>query len=126
MQADLEAQEKQPLIERGADGEYEDTRGKNNQHLLTHQKQMLREQDNQLDTLSGVVQGIKYENQNFNTEVTDQNKMLGKLNTDIDRTHRNMIKVDSRLKELIAKSNQTCLWIIIIIEIIVLILLIVV
>lgn len=31
--------------------------------------------------------------------------MLGHLNTDIDKTHMKMVKVDSRLKELISKSN---------------------
>ena len=46
--------------------------------------------------------------------------MLGKLGTDMDRTHNKMIKVDNKLKELIAKSNQCTLWIIIIIEIVVL------
>jgi len=36
-----------------------------------------------------------------------------------------MVKVDNKLKELIAKSNQWCLWIIVIVEIVVLILLLV-
>jgi len=52
--------------------------------------------------------------------------MLGKLNVDMDRTNNKMVKVDSRLKELIAKSNQWCLWLIILIEIVVLILVIVI
>jgi len=69
----------------------------------------------------GVVQGIKYEGQNFNEEVTKQNKMLGKLNTDMDKTQAKMVKVDSKLKELIAKSSQTCLWITIVIEVIILV-----
>ncbi len=69
----LEAQENRTLIERGADGEYDDTRGKTNQNLLQHQKDLIKDQDAQLDNLAGVVQGIKYENQNFNAEVTDQN-----------------------------------------------------
>ena len=50
-----------------------------------------------------------------------QNKMLGKLNTDMDKTQAKMVKVDSKLKELIAKSSQTCLWITIVIEIIILV-----
>jgi hypothetical protein len=31
--------------------------------------------------------------------------MLGKLNTDMDKTQAKMVKVDSKLKELIAKSS---------------------
>ena len=47
--------------------------------------------------------------------------MIDRLNDDITRTEMNMIKVDSKMKELIANSNQCCLWTIIIIELIVLI-----
>lgn len=31
--------------------------------------------------------------------------MLDKINTDVDKTHQKMVKVDNKLKELIAKSN---------------------
>ena len=58
-----------------------------------------------MDGLGGIIQNIKYDGQNFNTEVNYQNQMLGKLNTDIDKTHDKMVKVDSKLKELIAKSS---------------------
>ena len=62
------------------------------------------------------MQGIKYENENFNQEVTYQNKLLDKLDNDIDRTHQKMIKVDTKLKNLIALSSTCCIWIIIILE----------
>jgi hypothetical protein len=71
------------------------------------------------------VTNIKYENQNFNQEVTMQNRMLGDINVQVDRTHQKMVKVDGKLKELIAKSNQWCLWVIIVVELVVLILLLV-
>lgn len=44
--------------------------------------------------------------------------MLDRLDDDIERTHNKMIKIDSKLKKLIASSKTCCLWIIIIIEII--------
>lgn len=66
---------------------------------------MLQDQDRHLDELGGIVSNIKYEGQNFNQEVTTQNKMLDKLGTDMDKTHNKMVKVDSRLKELIASSS---------------------
>ena len=42
--------------------------------------------------------------------------MLEELNEDFDETEANMVKVDTKMKELIAKSNQCCLWIILLIE----------
>ena len=51
--------------------------------------------------------------------------MLTDINSQVDRTHQKMVKVDNKLKELIAKSNQCCLWVIVIVEIVVLILLLV-
>lgn len=119
---DLEAR---PLMQKGEDGEYEGTRGKDNRQVLQHQKNLIRNQDEHLDQIAGIVQNIKYENQNFGQEVTYQNKMLTDLNTQVDRTHQKMVKVDNKLKELIAKSNQCCLWVIVIVEIVVLILLLV-
>ena len=52
--------------------------------------------------------------------------MLTKLGTDMDKTHNKMVKVDSKLKELIASSSQCCLWVVIFIEIAVLILVIII
>ena len=99
---DLEAR---PLVKRGEDGEYEDTRNLNNKQILKKQKDMLKDQDKHLDEIGGIVKNIKYDNENFNEEITHQNKMLTKLGTDMDRTHNKMVKVDNKLKELIAKSN---------------------
>lgn len=81
---------------------------------------MLKDQDKHLDEIGGIVKNIKYDNENMGDELTYQNKLLGKLGTDMDRTHNKMVKVDSKLKELIANSNQCTLWIIIIIEIVLL------
>jgi hypothetical protein len=75
---DLEAR---PLMQKGEDGEYEETRGQDNRQVLTIQKKMIKNQDEHLDQIAGIVQNIKYENQNFGQEVTYQNKMLGDLNT---------------------------------------------
>jgi hypothetical protein len=54
-----------------------------------------------------------------------QNHMLGKLNTDIDKSQMKMMKVDSKLKLIVAKSNTCKLWVIIFIEIALLIILII-
>ena len=75
-----------------------------------------------MDEIGAIVSNLRYEGQNFNQEVTYQNKMLDKVNTDIDKNQRKMVKVDNRLKNLIKSSNQCCLWCIIITEIVALIL----
>lgn len=110
---------------KGEDGEYGDTRGLGNRQVLDKQKQMLKDQDKHLDELGGIVSNIKYEGQNFDQEVTYQNKMLDRVNNDIDRNQAKMLKVDNRLKNLIKQSNQCCLWCIIITEIVILVLLLV-
>ena len=54
--------------------------------------------------------------------MTLQNKMLDKVNNDIDKNQAKMVKVDNKLKHLIKSSNQCMLWCIIITEIVALVL----
>ena len=44
------------------------------------QKQMLREQDDRLEEVDGVIRVIKHENEDFGKEVNLQTKMLTGLN----------------------------------------------
>ena len=60
--------------------------GKDNRQLLTMQKQMIRDQDNDLDEVGGVIKVIKIENENFGHEVNLQSKMLTGLNQRVDKT----------------------------------------
>ena len=92
-------------MNRGEDGEFDGTRGKDNKQLISKQKQMIKNHDLQIDEIGGIVSSLKYNGQNFDQEVNYHNKILGKLNTDIDKTHNKMVKVDSKLKELISKSS---------------------
>lgn len=46
--------ESKPLMARGEDGEYDDTRNVDNRGLLEKQKGMLKEQDKQLDEIHGI------------------------------------------------------------------------
>ena len=91
-----------------------------NQQLLQEQKKLVKNQDTHLDQLGGIIQNIKHENQNFSTEVNQQNKMLDSLQLDMDDTHSKMLKVDNKLKNIVANTSQTKMWCIIIIEIILL------
>lgn len=65
---------------------------------------------------------IKYEGQNFGEEATLQNKMLDKLDTDLERTNDKMMSVDNNMKRLIQKSNQKALYVILCLEVLCLIL----
>jgi len=75
--------------------------------------------------LIGVVQTIKYEGEDFNSEAKRQNKMLEELNEDFDETTENMIRVDNKMKELIKKASQCKLWTVLIIEFVILLVLII-
>ena len=46
--------------------------------------------------------------------------MLDSLQLDIDETHNKMIKVDSRLKEIVANTNTCRMWCVVIAEILLL------
>ena len=96
-----------PLMRvKDAEGETDDTKDRTNQQLLELQKQNLAKQDRQLDEVIGITQAIKGEAQNFNDEVTLQNKMLDKLDGDLDQTNKKMVRVDNNMKRLIKKTNQ--------------------
>ena len=105
---------------RDKDGDFKHTKDMGSKQLLKEQKKMIDTQDVALDQLGGIIQNIKYENQNFNTEVTTQNKMLDSLSVDMDNTHDQMLKVDNKLKHIVANTSQCKLWLIIIAEIFVL------
>jgi t-SNARE complex subunit (syntaxin) len=85
----------------------------------------LKDQDKHLDDIKVITGQIRYEAQNFNEEVTDQNKMLDNLNQNMDKTEKKFDKANKRLDKFIRNSNQGCLWCIIIAEIVVLVLLII-
>ena len=108
-------------VTRDEDGEMANTRGLDNQTLLQQQRNMLDKQDQQLDKIGNVVDQIRYENQNFANELKIQDKMLDKVNDELDENNANMIKLDTKLKGMLAKGSICKLWVVLIIEIIVLI-----
>ncbi|CAI2380021.1 unnamed protein product [Moneuplotes crassus] len=109
----------------GEDGEYSNTRGKNNAEIITVEKQMLNNQDHHFDKLSAIAHELKYEAQEGGKEIDGQVDMLDTLNRDMDKTNIKMMRVDGRLKKLVAESNHCCLWCIIVLQLVGLVLLIV-
>jgi len=77
---------------------------------------MLREQDDELDGVIGVVKATKYEAQDFGTEIRGQNARIQKLGDDMTRTEENMVDADSKMQNLLAASNHCWLWMVIAIE----------
>ena len=80
---DLESNTKYKAA-REEDGEYAHTKELNAAQLMVHNKNAFLETDKQLDKISNIVGQIHYENENFKDEVGLQNKMLDKVNKDID------------------------------------------
>ena len=105
---------------RDSNGEFDSTRGLSKSQILSQQQSLVQNQDVHLDQLGGIISNIKYENQNFSTEVKQQNKMLDSLSVDMDDTHDKMLKVDTKLKNIVANTSTCKLWMVIIVEIIIL------
>lgn len=90
----------------GDDSEYMNTRGKNNKQVLDVQKDMLRKQDDQFDQISGIAHNMAQDGRMIGEELEHQNNMLDDLNRGMDKTNMKMMRVDSKLKKLIAESSQ--------------------
>ena len=73
-QAALAAAQESARYDKGEDGEFDKTRDLDNRQVLAHQKQMLKDQDQDLEGVIGVVKATKYEAQDFNSEIKSQNK----------------------------------------------------
>ena len=77
---------------------------------------MLKDQDEDLDEVIGIVKATKYEAQDFNTEIKGQNVRIENLGKEIDVTEENMVDASSKMENLLGASNQCYLWIVITIE----------
>ena len=90
----------------GDDGEYANTRGKDNKQVLEVQKKMLHDQDKHFDALAGIAHNMKADGAMIGEELDYQNNMMDDLNRGMDKTHMKMMRVDGKLKKLISESNQ--------------------
>ena len=90
----------------GDDGEYDNTRNKDNRQVLNVQKEMLKKQDEHYDELQGIAANMKENGRMIGQELDLQNDMMDNLNKDMDKTNIKMMRVDGKLKKLIAESNQ--------------------
>lgn len=99
--------------------------GKENREIVVMHRQMIKDQDNKLDEVIGVVKVIKHENEDFADELGRQNNMLRGLNDRVDQTTARMRRVDERLKHMIAKQSKSFYYVVILVEILAIALLII-
>ena len=83
---------------------------------------MIRDQDNDLVEVGGVIKIIKNENENFGHEVNLQTKMLTGLNQRVDKTTSKILRVDERLKSMVNKRSTMFYYGIIAVEVVAIIL----
>ena len=99
---------------------------KSSKQLQLEQKQMLKNQESQLEEIFGVTSAIKYEGQNIDTELREQQPIISNLKDEIERNQIKMVKLDSRLKTLVAQTSPCKLMMLIFCEFFVLIMLVLV
>ena len=93
--------------------------------LKNQQKQLLNEQENQLDEIYGVTKAIKYEGQNIDTELKAQMPVIENLKDEMDKNQMQMMKLDNKLKNLIAQTSSCKLVTFIVLQVVIMVLLII-
>ena len=112
--AGMDLEDQQPLM---ADGTM------STKALKLQQRQLLNQQEDQLDEIMGVTKAIKYEGQNIDTELKSQAPIMENLKDEMDKNQMKMMKLDSKLKTLVAQTSACKLTLFIILEFIILVLL---
>jgi SYP5 family syntaxin len=79
---------------------------------MREQQELLKDQDETLDTLHGGVQRIKALGGVMRDELAEQAVILDSLEDDVERTDSNMQSVNKRLKDLVeqTKKSDKALW----------------
>ena len=85
---------------------------------------MLARQEEQLEEIYGVTQAIRYEGENVATELKTQAPILANLGDEMEKNTMKMVKLDNRLKTLVAQSSPCKLLLLIFCEFLVLLILI--
>ena len=101
----------------GFDKDY-DVNNLTTKDLVQVQKNMISEQDEQIEILTGVVGNIHRGQEVMRDELTYQNEeLLPQLEKGIDQNTSKMIKVNKTLAKLLKSSSNCCLYIIILFQI---------
>jgi len=99
------------VFDRQADGparETEQTAELDNHGLVVLQRNIMRDQDTQLDDLSRVVSSTKHISMAIGEEVDLQNRLLDDLDHDIDTNQWRLKNATRKAKELFKKNRSSC------------------
>eukprot|EP01017_Pseudomicrothorax_dubius_P038302 TRINITY_DN5715_c0_g2_i1.p1 TRINITY_DN5715_c0_g2~~TRINITY_DN5715_c0_g2_i1.p1 ORF type:complete len:196 (-),score=52.50 TRINITY_DN5715_c0_g2_i1:185-772(-) len=100
-----------------------DVQNMSNQQLIGTTKDLIKKQDQHIDTLAGTVSNLKGIGRNIGEELDLHNKLLTDLDAGVDKNTQKMEKTQGRLQDFMKKTNTNCLYIIILVEVLILILL---
>jgi len=88
------------------------------QDMMVVQKDMMKNQDTQIEELTGIVGQIKTGQLAMGQELDYQNtKLLPELEKGVDKNTAKLVKVNKKLMKLLKSSSNCCLYIIIVIQI---------
>ncbi|KAL0491365.1 SNARE Qc [Acrasis kona] len=108
------------------DEEPEVMRGADDQQVLVYQQKVMQQQDRNLDLLGESLERTKHVGIAIGDILDEQSKLLENLDTDVQRTNRNIQKQNSRIVKLLKSSKAPWILLLIIVLFIILIALIVV
>ncbi|XP_078348976.1 syntaxin-8-like isoform X2 [Oculina patagonica] len=89
--------------------------------MRRQQHQIIAEQDQGLEALSGIIQRQKMMGQAISDEVDTHNEILDDIDTRMDHTHQRLIKETTHVKRVTAKSSTCGMLVVIVLLIIVII-----
>ncbi|CAD8141966.1 unnamed protein product [Paramecium pentaurelia] len=124
----LKSQQDQLFNNRSNGGkQYKDTEAlqqMDNKQLHQNQKQLQKEQDQKLDVCIDQLDTLKVQGKNIGNTLDEQNRLLNQIDKDMDKTTKDMINVNGKLKKFLNSSSYCCLYLFIALEVVSLILII--
>ncbi|CAK88055.1 unnamed protein product (macronuclear) [Paramecium tetraurelia] len=89
-----------------------------NKQLHSNQKQLQKEQEQKLDVCIDQLDTLKVQSKNIGNTVDEQNRLLGEIEKDMDKTNKEMINVNGKLKKFLNSSSYCCLYLFIALELV--------
>ncbi|CAD8144827.1 unnamed protein product [Paramecium octaurelia] len=89
-----------------------------NKSLYQNQKQLQQEQDQKLDVCIDQLDSLKVQGKNIGNTVDEQNRLLNGISNEMDKTNREMVNVNGKLKKFLNSSSYCCLYLFITLEVV--------
>ncbi|CAD8137515.1 unnamed protein product [Paramecium octaurelia] len=118
----LRSQKDQLFNDRSNGGkQYKDTetlQQMDKKQLHYNQKQLQKEQDEKLDVCLDQLDTLKWKGKIIWNTVDEQNRLLIQIGNDMDKTNKEMINVNGKLKKVLNSSSYCCLHLFIAFELV--------